>query len=125
MRGRSYSSRSGRGLGGGSPERIQASGKRCADQGGFGRMSARHASLVQTSQPSDGLRVHRPPARACHQCGTILVLDVCSHGECEDRFPDPDVMSRGGYSRCGAPAVAMTILGRRPRCAEHAVKEER
>lgn len=117
MRRRSSFSMAGRDPFGGSPNRIQAR---------HGGRWARNPSLGCEACPACRATIlPLPPGSnqrfpdACHRCGAILVFETCTYGD-EVRFPDPAVMARGGYTPCGAPCVAMTIEGRRPRCSDHA-----
>jgi hypothetical protein len=55
----------------------------------------------------------------CPRCGAVQVHETCTHGGCEDGFPDPFVMNSGGYHECGERAVAFDLLERRSRCAAH------
>ncbi len=121
MRRRSFSM-AGRDPHGGSPQRIQArAGGRWTHNPSLGCEVCPGCCAVILPRPpwEEGSRF----PDACTRCGAVLCFATCTHGD-EERFPDPAVMARGGYAACGAPAVAMTITGRRPRCAEH-VDEER
>lgn len=115
MRRRSFSM-AGRDPFGGSSNRIQArAGGRWTRNPSLGceACPACRATILPLP-PGSAQRFHD----ACHRCGAILVFETCTHGD-EERFPDPAVMARGGYTPCGAPCVALAVEPRRPRCAEH------